>query len=191
MLVLHDYFSVVRHYLIKKIYVCLLRPVQHLIKPAYSVQFCPYKQRNLPFKHCISRNFVRLKISTCKRTIIYWGIQRGLDFLLNNCVCMDTYKTRDPCEKDMFTNLNRRLKNFTLRKSFGLYNFPYHEFTWIRRDNEHQRKRYWNSFCAEARTGRWSETIDLRSKNSYRIYFIIILRTISTNNRQKLPYYHQ
>jgi hypothetical protein len=100
--------------------------------------------------------------------------------------------TRDPCEKDMFTNINRRLINFTLRKSFGLYNIHYHEFTWIRRDNELQRKRYWNSFCAKARTDRWSsETIDLLSKYSYRIYFIIILRTISKNNWLKLPYYHQ
>jgi hypothetical protein len=32
---------------------------------------------------------------------------------------------------------------------------------------------------------------DLLSNKSYRIYFIIILRTISTNNRLNLPYYHQ
>ena len=133
---------------------------------------CPYEQRNLPFKQCISCNFPRLKISTCKRTIIYWGIQRVLGFFLNICVFKDTYMTRDPCEKDMFTNINRRLIHFTLRKSFGLYNFHYHESTWIRRDNELQRKRCWNSFCAEARTGRWSsETIHLLSINRYRIYF--------------------
>ena len=146
----------------------------------------------MPFKHCISCNFHRLKINTCKRTIRYWDIQRVLGFFLNKCVFKDTYMTRDPCEKDMFTNINRRLINFTLRKSFELYNFHYHEFTWIRRDNELQRKRYSNSFCANARTGRWSsETLDLLSKNSYRIYFIIILRTTSNNNRLKLPYYHQ
>ena len=152
----------------KEIYVCLLGPVRHLIKSDCSVQFCSYEQWHLPFKHCISGNFPRLNISTCKRTIRYWDIQRVLDFFLNNCVFKDT---RDPCEKDMFTNINRRLINFTLRKSFGLYSFHYQEFTWISRDNELQRKRYWNSLCPEARNGRWSsETMDLLSKNSYRIY---------------------
>lgn len=176
----------------KQIYLCLLGPVRHLIKPACSVQFCPYEQRNMPFKQCISCNFPRLKISTCKRTIRCWGIQRVLGFFLNNCVFKDTYMTRYPCEKDMFTNINRRLIHFTLRKSFGLYNFHYHESTWIRRDNGLQRKSCWNSFCAEARTDRWSsETIHLLSINRYRIYFIIILRTISKNNRVKLPYCHQ
>jgi hypothetical protein len=176
----------------KQLYVCLLGPVRHLIKPACSVQFCPYEQRNLPFKHCISCNFLRPKISMCKRTIGCWGIQRFLSFLLNNCVFKDTYMTQDPCEKDMLTDISKRLINFTLKKSFGLYNFHYHQFTWISRENELQRKKYWNSFCAEARTGRWSSgTIHLLSENSYWIFVVIILRTISKHNRLKLPYYHQ
>ena len=31
--------------------------------------------------------------------------------------------TKDQFEKDMLTDVNRRLINFTLRKSFGLYSF--------------------------------------------------------------------
>jgi hypothetical protein len=37
---------------------------------------------------------------------------------------MDTYMTKDPFEKEnMFTDINRRLTKFTLRKSVGLKNF--------------------------------------------------------------------
>jgi hypothetical protein len=32
-------------------------------------------------------------------TIRYWGIQRVLSFLVNNYVFMDTYMTKDQCEK--------------------------------------------------------------------------------------------
>ena len=49
-----------------------------------------------------------------------------MNFLLNNCVFMNTkctYMTKDPFEKDMLSDVNRRLIHFTLRKSFGLCNF--------------------------------------------------------------------
>ena len=37
---------------------------------------------------------------------------------------MDTYMTKDPFEReDMFTDINRRLIDFTLRKCAGLNNF--------------------------------------------------------------------
>lgn len=39
---------------------------------------------------------------------------------------------------------------------------PYYECTLIRWDNELKSNRYWNSFCAKDRTGRWySKTTDL------------------------------
>jgi hypothetical protein len=41
------------------------------------------------------------------RTIGYMIFQCVLGFLVNNCVPMNTYMTRDPCENYMFTNSNK------------------------------------------------------------------------------------
>ena len=41
------------------------------------------------------------------RTIGYMIFQCVLCFLVNNCVPMNTYMTRDPCENYMFTNSNK------------------------------------------------------------------------------------
>ena len=46
------------------------------------------------------------------RTIGYRIIQYVLGFLVNDCIPMDTYMTRDPCENDMFTNSNKAFINF-------------------------------------------------------------------------------
>ena len=40
-------------------------------------------------------------------SIEYMVIQCVLGFLIDDCVLMDTYMSRDPCENDMFTNSNK------------------------------------------------------------------------------------
>ena len=87
-----------------------------------------------------------------------------LGFLVNDCVPMDTYMTRDPCENDMsittaFTNFKYFLNESVL--SFTTLNCQQarkrvrtdHEFTLIRRGNELQSKRHCISFYTEDRTG--------------------------------------
>ena len=46
------------------------------------------------------------------RTIGYRIIKCVLGFPVNDCVPMDTYMTRDPCENDMFTNSKKAFINF-------------------------------------------------------------------------------
>jgi hypothetical protein len=47
------------------------------------------------------------KISMRNRTIGYRIIQCVLGFPVNDCVPMDTYMARDPCENDMFINVQK------------------------------------------------------------------------------------
>jgi hypothetical protein len=104
----------------------------------------------------------RFKTSMKNRTIGYRIIQYVLGFLVNDCIPMDTYMTRDPCENDMFTNSNKAFINFNnfLNKRvmrFATLNcqqarkriWADHEFTLIRRGNELQSNKYCIIFCTE------------------------------------------
>ena len=57
------------------------------------------------------------------RTIGYRIIQSVLGFLVNDCVPMDAYMTRDPCENDMFTNSNKAFINFNNFKNKWVLSF--------------------------------------------------------------------
>ena len=68
-----------------------------------------------------------LKISIWNRTIGYCIIQCILGFMVDNCVPMDTYMTRNPCANDMFPNRHKAFINFNYNvflkwKGFEFYN---------------------------------------------------------------------
>jgi hypothetical protein len=62
------------------------------------------------------------KINICirNRTIGYRIIQCVLGFPVNDCVPMNTYMTRDPCENYMFTNSNERPECIPCNSNFSL-----------------------------------------------------------------------
>jgi hypothetical protein len=94
-------------------------------------------------------------------------IQCVLGFLVDDCAPMDTKITRNPCENNMLTNSDKAFYKFQLFLKWKGLSFTTldcqqarkrirtdHEFTFFRRGNELQSKKYCIRFCTEDRTVR-------------------------------------